>query len=134
MARIDWALVCDHAFFDRQDRLCLVGITRRFCVANLPLAIGQTTIVARLVDIRPVEELSIAVAVVTPSGDWTTPTSAESVEVNLDGEYVLATLRGIPLIEEGIYGFRISLGGQPAISVDIPVLTIQPPALAREVH
>ena len=26
MARIEWVVVCEHAFFDRQDRLCTVGI------------------------------------------------------------------------------------------------------------
>jgi hypothetical protein len=41
MARIDWALACDLAFFDRQDRLCIVGITRRLPVPRLPLAINQ---------------------------------------------------------------------------------------------
>ena len=26
MARIDWAILCDVAFFDRQDRLCTIGV------------------------------------------------------------------------------------------------------------
>ena len=41
MARIDWALLCDLAFFDRQDRLCVVGIVRRLPAPRLPLAISQ---------------------------------------------------------------------------------------------
>ena len=36
MARIDRALVCDHAFLDREDRLCVIGIVRGLSVAALP--------------------------------------------------------------------------------------------------
>ena len=133
MARIDWALVCDLAFLDRQDRLCIVGIARRFPVPSLPLSIGQVMLVARLADIRPVEEVAISIAVVTPGGQRTTPTGAQSIAIEMAGEYVLATLREIPLIEEGVYGFQISLSGQPAVSVHIPVLTVRQPIIA-DVH
>ena len=39
--------------------------------------------------------------------------------------HIFATLRGIPLRNEGIYTFQVSLSGQPAVAVDIPVLTTQ---------
>jgi len=78
MARIDWALACDLAFFDRQDRLCIVGITRRLPVPRLPLAINQLMLVARLIDLQAVEEIEVSVAVLGPSGLWTTPTNAVS--------------------------------------------------------
>jgi len=34
MARIAWALVCDLAFFDRQDRLCIVGSVQKLSTAD----------------------------------------------------------------------------------------------------
>ena len=30
MARIDWAVLCDLAFFDLQDRLCAIGLSPDF--------------------------------------------------------------------------------------------------------
>ena len=63
MARIDWVVACDLAFFDRQDRLCLVGVTSRLPVPRLPLAINQLMLVARLVDLRTVEQFEVSVAV-----------------------------------------------------------------------
>jgi hypothetical protein len=86
-----------------------------------------------LADIRPVEKVDIAIAVVTPSGMWTRPTDSQSVVTEMSGEYVLVTLRGIPLTEEGVYGFQISLQRQSPVTIKIPVLTVQSPALA-ELH
>jgi hypothetical protein len=48
-------------------------------------------------------------------------------------EYVLVTLRELPLHEEGIYRFRLALNGQTPAFVDVPALatTFAAPA---EVH
>jgi hypothetical protein len=131
MARIDWALLCDHAFFDREDRLCIVGILRKLPAPTLPLAIGQMMLVARLTDIQPVEEVGVSVAVVTPSGELTTASSSDCIVVEMAKEYVLITLRGMPLREEGVYRFRVALGGQAPIFVDVPVLSVAQPTSAQ---
>lgn len=68
VANIQWALPCDLAFMDRQDRLCIIGIVRRFPVPALPLELHQVMLVARLTDIRAVDEVAVGVAVVTPAG------------------------------------------------------------------
>jgi hypothetical protein len=133
MARIDWALACGLAFFDREDRLCVVGITRRLPVPRLPLAIDELMLVARLVDCSTVEEIEVAVAVVAPSGLWTRPVNGDGVVVEMAGEYVLITLRGLPLVEEGVHDFQVSLSGQAPASIEIPVLTIASSSHA-EVH
>ena len=122
MARIDWALLCDLAFLDRQDRLCIVGIVRKLPAPRLPLEIGQMMLVAHLADIQPVEEVEISVALVTPSGLLITPTCSDCVVVEMAQEYVLVTLRELPLREEGVYRFQVALKGQSVTSVDIPVL------------
>jgi hypothetical protein len=94
VARIDWALLCDLAFFDRQDRLCVVGIVRKLPAPGLPLAIGQMMLVAHLTEIRPVEEVGVSVAVITPGGVLTAPNSSDCISVELAQGYVLVTLRG----------------------------------------
>src|SRR6266498_4929958 len=40
-----------------------------------------------------------------------------------DRVYAVATLRGIPLSEEGIHRFQVQLRGQPVVSLDVPVLS-----------
>jgi hypothetical protein len=108
--------MCDLAFFDRQDRLCVIGIVRTVSTPRLPLAISQMMLVAHLADIRPVEEVEISVAVVT-----------------MAHQYVLVMLRELPFREEGVYRFEITLTGQSVASIDIPVLTTARP-VSVEVH
>ena len=49
VASIDWAFVCDLAYFDRHDRLCIVGITQKFVFPRLPVGLHQIMLVAHLV-------------------------------------------------------------------------------------
>lgn len=131
MARIDWAVLCDVAFMDRQDRLCVIGVTRRFPVPRLPIALHQVMLVAHLTDIQPGEEIGIAVSVVSPNGCSVRPKTSESVVIEMAGEYVLATLRDVPLSEEGLYRFEIALTGQPPASVSVSVLAAERPIVAH---
>ena len=132
MARIDWAVVCDLAFFDRHDRLCIVGITRKFVFPQLPVGLHQLMLVAHLADIRPVDEIAVRIEVMTPSGSSGAVPLRTEHALQVVGEYVLATLRDVPFLEEGSYRFCIGLGDAPAAIVDIPVWTHG--AGARDVH
>lgn len=122
MARIDWAVLCDLAFMDQQDRLCVIGVTRTFPVPALPIALHQVMLVAHLTDIQPVEEIGIVVSIVSPHGTSARPTTSEGIVIEMAAEYVLATLRDVPLAEEGMYRFEIALVGQQAASVGVSVL------------
>jgi len=53
--------------------------------------------------------------------------------VHIFAEYVLVTLRQIPLTEEGIYRFTMSLGHHEPFEIDVPVLRVSQPAYA-EIH
>ena len=101
---------------------------REFPAPSIPLAISQVMLVAKLTDIRPVEELSIAIRVLPPSGRRTSPAHSDAVVIEMAREYVLATLRDVPICEEGVYRFQIALGGRAAVSVDVPVLTLERPS------
>jgi hypothetical protein len=124
MAQIASVTACELAFFDRQDRLCLIGVTTRLPVPRLPLAINQLMLVARLTHLRTVEELEVRVEVLTPNGMLSSPTEPGCITIDLSGEYVLVTLRGVPILQEGVYGFQVSLAGQLAVGVNIPVLMV----------
>src|SRR5262245_37790410 len=130
MARIDWAVVCDSAFLDRQDRLSVIGIVRKLTVPGLPTTVRQLTLVAHLADIQPVDEVAIVVGMVTPAGMHGARTASENVVIEMAGEYVLASLRDVPLLEEGAHRFQIKSRGQPVVSVEIPVVAFAESATA----
>ena len=134
MARIDWAVLCELAFLDQQDRLCVVGITTTLPVPRLPILVNQLMMVARLDELRAVEEIQVAAAVVSPSGVCRTPSADAGVSIEMAREYVLVTLRSIPIREEGVHSFRMLISGQPPLSVDIPVVTVPSSVLAAAMH
>jgi hypothetical protein len=125
MARIDWALLCDHAFLDRQDQLSIISIVRSLSAPRLPLAVDRLTLVAHLVDIQPVDEIEVSIGLVTPSGQHAARPGSQQVCIAMAHEYVLATLRDVPLVEEGIHRFQVRLRGQPLVAVDVPVLAVE---------
>jgi hypothetical protein len=130
MARIASAQLCEMAFLDNCDRLCMVGVTTRLPVPTLPLAVHQLMIAARVVDVRKGESLDLGVSITMPNGMSTAPDQPDGIQVNVSAEYVLITLRQIPLLEEGVYRFAISLGDQDPVVIDVPVLRVSRPAYA----
>jgi len=122
MAKVDWAVLCELAFLDRHDRLCVVGLTTTLPVPHLPILVNQLMLVARLDELKPVEEIQIAAAVVSPSGIWKTPSVDDSVSIEMAREFVLVTLRSIPLAEVGVHSFRLLMTGLPPVLVDVPVV------------
>jgi len=133
VARVDWALACELAFLDAQDRLCVIGVTTRMPVPRLPILVNQLMLVAHLADLKTTEELEIAAAIVAPTGLWQTPTDADGLTIEVARDYVFVTLRGIPLYHEGVHSFRLLLSGRPAVAIDIPAIALQPVAQA-DVH
>ena len=127
MARIEWAQLCELAFLDNCDRLCLIGVTNRFPVPSLPLAVNQIMIAARVVDVRPGEEHDVSLSVGLPSGLWTAPDDSEGYDVRSAGEYVLMTIRNLPLHQEGIHRFEVSLDAGVPIVLEIPVFLVSRP-------
>jgi hypothetical protein len=85
-------------------------------------------LVARLTDLHRVDEFEVAVAIVGPNGLFKTPTNGEGIVIEMANEYVLVTLRGLPLIDEGVHTVQVSLAGQAPVVLDIPVLTVRSPS------
>jgi hypothetical protein len=133
MARIATAHLCELAFLDNCDRLCLVGLTTRLPVPRLPVALNQLMIAAQVVDVRPGEAIDLSVTIEMPNGLSTAPEQPDGIQVSIFAEYVLITLRQIPLMEEGLYRFTISLRDQEPLKIGVPVLRVSQPAYA-EVH
>src|SRR5262245_66469627 len=91
MARIDWAVLCDSAFLDRQERLCLIGIIRSLSVPSVPLSVHQAVLVGHLTDIEIVYEIAVSVGMVSASGRRAAWTGTDAVGLELAGRSVRAT-------------------------------------------
>jgi hypothetical protein len=121
MASIEWTRLCEVAFLDRCDRLCLIGVITHFPVPSLPIAVTQFMIAVHVVGVPPDDELEVGVSVTTPTGLSVTPDGPDGFHVEVAGEYVLITLRQMPLTAEGIYRFLVSVGAETSTPLDIPV-------------
>lgn len=122
MARIDWMVLCELAFLDRHDRLSLIGVFREFYAPELPLVMRQVMLVAHLADVRHADELAVTIAIVMPDGRLVSAT-ADGIGIEVVHEYVLVTLRDVPLQLPGLYRFRVGLAGQPPAFADVTLIT-----------
>jgi hypothetical protein len=109
----------------------MIGVATHFQVASLPLAICQIMMVARIIDARPGDEMEVGVAIATPRGLWTHPGPA-GYQMEQAGEYLLVTLREVPLTEAGAHRFALALGRQEVV-VEVPVV-VTSAAERRGVH
>jgi hypothetical protein len=134
MATINWAVMCETAFPDELGRLSIVRIVRTLAAPALPFELHQQTLVAHLKDIEPTEGIEMVVLVVAPNESLVTPQSTDCAVIEMSGEYVLVTLRDLPIRHEGVYRFGIALRDQPAVFVDVPVVVAQRPEWAAGVH
>lgn len=133
MARVEWMHVCELAYFDRHARMCMVGITTHLVVPALPLRMRQIMMVAHVVDLEPGGRINVSVAVATPDGEWIAPTASDDIHIEVASEYVLVTLRDLPLKDEGTYRFALHVDPQQFITVDMPVFAM-PSASAEPVQ
>jgi hypothetical protein len=129
MAKLAWVHLCEKAFLDNCDRLCLVGMVNRLPIPTLPITVHELMLAGR-VAAGVGEEFDVSVSIVTPSGLCPSPEEPGCLEISNAGEYVLVTLRQFPVYEEGIYRFSLSIGDGAPVSVDIPVLLVGRPAHA----
>ena len=72
------------------------------------------------------------VAVLTPTGLWAVPDEPDGVHIEVAEEYVLVTIRDLPLMEEGTYRFEVHLDEQ-TVTVEMPVRVV-PIRRYAEVH
>jgi hypothetical protein len=56
-----------------------------------------------------------------PTGKIVSASSVSSARFEMSGEYVLVSLRSVPLVEEGVYQFQVALRGQSPAVIDVPV-------------
>jgi hypothetical protein len=122
MARVEWALLCDLAYFDTYRNLCVIGAPTRSPVPALAVGTHRVTIVARVVGLR--RRPDVAVSVSTPDGPRIATTFCERLEIEAVDDYLLVRLGGVPLAREGIYRFEVSVNFSECASIDLPVQVV----------
>jgi hypothetical protein len=130
MIRTEWAHLCETAFLDDCDRLCMIGVMARFPAPELPIAMRQIMIVVRIAGAEAGESFGIGVSMVTPSGVSLTPKQADAFDIAITSDYVFITLRDVPLAEEGMHRFAVSVGKGSPVSIDVPVRLVPKTAQA----
>jgi len=126
MAQVEWLMACDLAYFDREERLCMVGVTKHLLLPSLPVRLRGLTLVAQLTNVRPGERLTLGVIVSTPEGEWIKPSNPNSVQIEVNDRYILASLRDLPIDDEGKYRFALRLTPDELVAIDIPVFAMSP--------
>ena len=121
MICIDSVQLCERAFLDDCDRLCMIGVMTRFPTPSLPIKMRQLMIVVRIADIESEKSFGIGVAMVTPRGVSLSPNYSDGFDVRVTTEYILITLHDIPFAEEGMHRFAVSVGQADPVSISVPV-------------
>lgn len=133
MAKLDWAVVCDHAYFDRTDQLCIVSILRDLPAPRLPLVLPHLMFVGKLTELQMIEQFDVTVGVITPEGAvLCADADSDLIAIQLVRDYVVVTLRSVPFTHEGVYAFRMQIADADPVTIEVPVTTAER-ARGREV-
>lgn len=109
MADIDWSVVCDFAYLDRNRRLCLLGVTREVVVPAVPHTVEQLVMVARLVNLSAADQVRLCFTLVS---DHPIVTDVNHVAIEVADQYAFARVNGLTFPEEGTYVFELTVDGR----------------------
>jgi hypothetical protein len=122
MARVEWALLCDLAYFDAYGHLCVIGAHTQCPVPMLVAGTHRITIAARVVGLRPRPDVVVSVS--TPDGRRSATTWCERIEVEALGDDLLIRLGGVPVMPEGMYRLDVLVNGEERSAIDLPVQVV----------
>lgn len=108
MARVGWAHFCDYAFFDRDGKVCLIGIFKNILTQRVPANHTRCAFVFQLVG-QPNEQVNVNLKLIRPDGkDPLVDLYNPNIVLNPDGEAIhIIGLDNLPLPDYGPYEMRI---------------------------
>lgn len=133
-ASVAWVVLCESVARDETGRLSLIGIASHLPVPSLPLLLNEHLVVARLADLEAGEALDVSFGIATPAGMWITPAADDAATLEMIGEFVIITLRSLPLREEGLHRFEVGIGNGSTAKVEVPVWLCTPRREQPHVH
>ncbi len=118
MSSVEWALLCDVAYFDASRNLCMIGVQTQ-PVPCFPIGTRRVAIAALVPGLPP--HPRVTVSILTPDGAASTPAGCEHVVIETAGDHLLANIGVAPLIDDGIYRFEVTVSSPP-IAIDLPIV------------
>jgi hypothetical protein len=122
MTTVDWAVVCDLAYFDRFNRLCMIGLETSGQPRRLPAGNNRLALAIHLQDRDPHDEPDVAVFVTSPGGHRRVADEVRDFCIESRGEYLLILMPSISLQEEGVYRFEVACGTNDLTMCEVSVL------------
>jgi hypothetical protein len=131
---VEWVVLCESVARDDTGRLSLIGIASDLPVPSLPLLLVDHLVVARLTRLRAGQTAHVSFGIVTPAGIGITPAADGTASLDMVGDFVIITLRSLPLREEGLHRFEVSLDNGSSATVDVPVWLCAPREERSSIH
>jgi hypothetical protein len=130
VARIESVHLCELAFLDHGGRLCVIGLTTSLPVPALPVAMYRLMLAVHVLDAAPEDMVGVRLFILNPTDHLVTPDEADLFDVDFTGEYILITLRELPLTTEGRYRFGVAIDDDDPVTVEVPVVLARKPDVA----
>src|SRR5687768_12808753 len=96
--KAEWAIICNHAFFDSAMKLCVIGLLRDLEVEKLPSGLRQFTLVIALGK-QPTtasQKVKLSLEITNPSGASSSPNDQNAVNISVINDYLFVTLNRMP--------------------------------------
>lgn len=120
-AMVAWVMVCHRVSLDECGQLSLHGVIDGLTVPELPIYVREITVVAKLDQAPLATELGPRLVILRPDALGRVAEEAYETELFVTGQYVMARVLGLPLVEQGIHHFELSVMGQAPRAVAVAV-------------
>jgi hypothetical protein len=125
---VDWAAICDAAYFDRFNRLCMFGVETAGPRRTVPVGVHRLAMVIHFDHRNPHDDPEVAVFVTSPDGEWRAADGIRDFCVDSRGDYLIVHMPGVSLQKEGVYRFELACGSRESTMCELSlVVHSQPP-------
>jgi hypothetical protein len=111
MAECDWAILCDYAFMDSANKMCMIGVFDRVFAPAVPSALRQSSISMKMLG-NPGENLSFRVEISRPSGGQLASVQGALVVPDTGSADVQFNLAELPLPDFGPYSVNVFVNNE----------------------
>jgi len=126
LARVAWAHMCDHAFYDAQGKPCLIGIFVAIFTPRVPATHPRCAFAFRI-EGSPGEKLKMKFVLVRPDAkDPLVESPEREIDLGPGGHHnAVVELAQLPLPDFGEYEFRIYIDGKAVHELPFQVVRTQ---------
>jgi len=119
MPRVEWAVLCDLAYFDAGRNLCVIGMQTQTVPAFSPGA-RRFAIAARVPGLGRDPRVSVSLS--APDEAPKARMDCEHLQIEAIGDHLVLNIGVAPLVDNGIYRFEVRVGPRSGLSLDLPIV------------